>query len=250
MMAILSGFLGLLSGMLVNYLSDVLPIKRGFTRPICPYCFEKQPLLNYLFWPRRCPICQKHRPWRVWVVEFLFIGISLWLWLSPPEEIGTFLGMGLMLYFGVVVVIDIEHRLILHPVSWIGAALTLGIGWYLHGLRATLVGGIVGFGLMLGMYYFGMVFTRWLGRRRGATTTEEALGFGDVNLSGVLGLLLGWPGILAGLMVAVLLGGVVSLFYLLFMVITRRYQMFTAIPYGPFLVISAILLIFMRDILL
>ena len=129
------------------------------------------------------------------------------------------------------------------------AVLGLGVGWYLHGLVETLAGAAVGFSLMLGMYYIGVLFSRWLSRRRGETITEEALGFGDVNLSGILGLILGWPGILAGLTIAILLGGAVSLLYLLFMLTTRRYKMFTAIPYGPFLVMSAISLLFFKDYL-
>jgi leader peptidase (prepilin peptidase)/N-methyltransferase len=190
------------------------------------------------------------RPWRVWVVEAVFIAISLWLWTNPPDNIGYILGMLLMIYFGVVMVIDLEHRLILHPVSWVGAALSLGVGWHIHGLVPTLVGGAAGYGLMLGMYYFGILFTRFLGRKKGVQFAAEGLGFGDVNLSGVLGLLLGWPGILAGLFFAILLGGFVSLVYLIYMVLSRRYRMFMAIPYGPFLVLSAVFLIFFRDILI
>ena len=73
-----------------------------------------------------------------------------------------------------------------------------------------------------------------------------ALGFGDVNLAGVLGLLLGWPGIVLGLLLAILIGGVVSLVYLVVMAVLRRYHTFMAIPYGPFLIISAILLLYFQ----
>jgi leader peptidase (prepilin peptidase)/N-methyltransferase len=97
---------------------------------------------------------------------------------------------------------------------------------------------------MLLLYYFGDLFARWLARRRGQTLDEVALGFGDVNLSGVLGLMLGWPGIIVGLILAIFLGGIFSLLYLLGKIITRRYRTFMAIPYGPFLVASAILLLF------
>jgi len=110
----------------------------------------------------------------------------------------------------------------------------------------TLLGGAVGFGVMYGLYWFGDVFARWLARRRGELLTEVALGFGDVNLAGVLGLLLGWPGIVAGLLLAIIIGGVVSILYVILMVILRRYHTFMAIPYGPFMVISAILLLYFR----
>ena len=85
---------------------------------------------------------------------------------------------------------------------------------------------------------------------RGQPVEEDALGYRDVNLSGVLGLMLGWPGILAGLTIAILLGGTVSLLYLLVTMATRRYHAFTAIPYGPFLIAAAIALLFFRGYLL
>jgi prepilin signal peptidase PulO-like enzyme (type II secretory pathway) len=58
------------------------------------------------------------------------------------------------------------------------------------------------------------MFVRFINRRRMRTPEGEALGFGDVILGGVLGLLLGWPAIVLGLVVAFLLGGIFSLFYL------------------------------------
>ncbi|MBL7164131.1 MAG: prepilin peptidase [Anaerolineales bacterium] len=247
---IMAGFLGWLGGSVVNYLSDILPHKRRLVGPICLACGERQPWWNYLVWPRRCASCEAHRSIRIWIVEIIFIGASLWLWTSPPGGLGYWVGMTLLLYFGVVVVIDVEHRLILHPVSWAGALLGLGVGIWMHGLAPTLIGGAAGFGLMLALHSFGNLFARGMARLRGEPIDEVALGFGDVNLSGVLGLLLGWPGIVGGLLLAILLGGVVSLFYLLIMLIRRRYQVFTAIPYGPFLVASAILLLYFQESLL
>ncbi len=181
------------------------------------------------------------------MVEIIFVVSSLWMWNSPPENLGYWVGMTLLLYFGVVIVIDVEHRLIMHPVSWAGAILGLALGIWQHELRSTLIGGVVGFGLMFGLHLFGKLFARAMARIRGQSIDEVALGFGDVNLSGVLGLLLGWPGIVAGLVLAILLGGVISLFYLLVMLVLRKYKAFTAIPYGPFLVASAILLLFFKD---
>jgi leader peptidase (prepilin peptidase)/N-methyltransferase len=246
---LLFALMGWLGGMFVNYLSDVLPASRRLGSPVCVFCFETQPVWNYLLWPKRCPECQHRRPWRVWVVEALFLVISVWLWQSPPERMGYILGFVLFLYFGVVVVIDMEHRLILHPVSIAGGILCFGTGWLLHGLPATLIGGLAGFVIMLGLHYFGDLFARWLARRRGEILTEVALGFGDVNLSGVMGFLLGWPGIIAGLLLAILLGGLISLIYILFMLVTRRYRTFLAIPYGPFLVAGGVILIFFKDYL-
>ena len=139
---------------------------------------------------------------------------------------------------------DIEYRLILQPVSIFGAVVTLLIGIKLHGWLATLIGGAAGFVIMLFLYYLGELFARWVSKRRGQEIEEVALGFGDVNLSAVLGLLLGWPGITAGLILAIFLAGIFSGFYLLVAKLGKRYQQYTAIPYAPFLIIGSLLLIF------
>jgi leader peptidase (prepilin peptidase)/N-methyltransferase len=151
-------------------------------------------------------------------------------------------------YLGVVVLIDLEYRLIMHPVSIFGVALGLLVGTLRVGLLRSLVGGVAGFVIMWLFYQLGVLVIKLVNRRRGQPVNDVALGFGDVNLSGVLGLMLGWPLILVGLVVAVLVGGVVSLIYLLVMLITRKYQAFTALPYGPFLVLGAVLLIYFQEV--
>jgi prepilin signal peptidase PulO-like enzyme (type II secretory pathway) len=86
---------------------------------------------------------------------------------------------------------------------------------------------------MLALYWLAGVFIKIADRMRGKPVNDEALGFGDVNLSGVLGLFLGYPGIAGGLILAIFLGGGISLLYLLVMLALRRYKLFTAPPCGP-----------------
>jgi prepilin signal peptidase PulO-like enzyme (type II secretory pathway) len=146
-------------------------------------------------------------------------------------------------YFGLVAVIDIEHRLVLHPVSLVGAVLGAAVGVGLHGIGRTLAGGAAGFALMLALYWFGGVFAKWMARRRGEAIDEVALGFGDVNLAGICGLMLGWPGVFAGLVAGILLGGLASLIVIALQMIRKSYTPFTAIPYAPFLIIGTVILL-------
>ena len=234
--------LGWLAGTIINYLADVLPYTRRFSRPACLACTAAFPWRDYLLL-RPCSAGHK-RSLRTWIVLILAIAATLYTAFSPSPRLGFWAGWLLLTYFGVIAVIDIEHRLILHPVSLFGVALGAGYGVWLHGWQSTFLGGAAGFLIMLVLYWFGGLFANWLAKRRGQETDEVALGFGDVNLSGVLGLILGWPGITAGLVGAILLGGMVSLLVLLSMLFTRRYQAFVAIPYAPFLVLAAVLLLF------
>ena len=73
-----------------------------------------------------------------------------------------------------------------------------------------------------------------------AAISPDALGFGDVKLLGLIGLVLGWFGwgvLLAGVFLGLLTGAVVSLALLA----TRRAGWRTALPFGPPLMAGAVL---------
>jgi leader peptidase (prepilin peptidase)/N-methyltransferase len=235
--------LGWFSGWLVNYLADVLPVTRSFSHPACPHCQTPYPWGGYLFF-HNCVTCGTPRKVRPFVIQAVLTIIPVLLWIFPHPHFPFVLAYLLFIYLCLVFVIDLEHRLILHPVSLIGAVLGLVIGTYLHGLVTTLIGGAVGFGVMLAFYFIGELYVRFMAKKRGITTDEVALGFGDVNLSGILGLLLGWPLISVGLLFAVLAGGLISLVIILGMLIAKKYKAFTAIPYAPFLILSALFLLY------
>ncbi|MGD0877721.1 MAG: prepilin peptidase [Anaerolineales bacterium] len=240
---ILPILVGWLAGWLVNYLADVLPVTRSFSRPVCPHCQAPYRWGGYLFF-HPCITCGTPRKVRSFVMQAVLTITPVLLWIFPHPRFPFILAFILFIYLCLVFVIDLEHRLILHPVSLFGALLALGIGSYLHGIGSTLIGGVVGFGIMLVFYLIGEVYVRYMSKKRGISTDEVALGFGDVNLSGILGLLLGWPLISIGLLFAVLAGGLISLIIILGMLIAKNYKSFTAIPYAPFLILSALYLLY------
>ncbi len=235
--------LGWFSGAAVNLLADTLPATRRPWPPVCPRCGRRQAPGSALGIAAAYGLCGHARSWRSRLLPPLGAALTVYLWARPPRP-GFWAAWVLAAYFALVVVIDVEHRLILHPVSAAGALLGALLGVQRHGALSTLLGGAAGYALMLGLYALGGAFAAWAARRRGEPLDEVALGFGDVNLSGALGLLLGWPGVAAGLVLTILLGGLFSAGYVLWMLARRRYQAFAAIPYGPFLVLAAAWLLF------
>ena len=245
----ISIILGLLAGWLVNYLADVLPVTRRFSQPACPQCdapFEWQDYL--LLRP-----CQNGHPRqiRLWIVQIIILAASIYTWIKPPSKLGYFLGLILIIYFGTIFVIDLEHRLILHPTSIFGAALGLIVGAVAHGVLPTLLGGLGGLLIMLAFYGLGVLFTRVRAQRlleRGQEPDdEEALGSGDVILVTILGFIVGWPLIWLCLLYGILLGGLVSLFIVLWLVTSGKYKtsaLMTFIPYGPYFITTAALIIY------
>ena len=249
---------GWIAGLFVNYVSDVLPVTRRFSQTTCSHCQASFAWVDYLTL-HACRNCGTRRSLRTWIVQIVSIASFTYFWLFPPFGLGLPLSLIVLTYFGVIIVIDLEHRLILHPTSRVGAVLGLIVGTYLYskngdivsGLLTSVVGGIAGFGIMFGLYQLGTLVARFRSRKmRAAGQTEddeEALGFGDIFLTGVLGLMLGWPNIVLGITAGALVGGVIGLLALLGHLIQKRYSensLMTFIPYGPSLVLGAFYILY------
>lgn len=238
------GILGLFVGYLVNYVSDVLPLQRKLTLPICTHCAANYSWKDF-FLRSTCKSCGRTRPWRFYATLAAGLIFSILLWEFPPKEMGFGLGLLVLAYFGVVIIIDFEHRLILHIVSMVGAVLGLVTGTIRTNFPTAVVGGLVGLAIMLIFYWFGTLFARYRARKLGHDDGEEALGFGDVTISAVLGFMLGWPLIIYGLMIGIVAGGVISLLLVIFLIATRRYESMTIFTaYGPYLVLGAAMLMY------
>ena len=250
---LIPAILGWIAGFFVNYASDVLPITRRFSQPACLNCQTTFSWADYLTL-RACHHCRTRRSLRTWIVQITAIASFLYFWLFPPIGLGLSLGLIVLIYFGLIIVIDLEHKLILHPTSKAGAVLGLvtgtivfsKVGTVSSAILTSILGGLAGFGIMFILYQFGAFVARIRAKRMQAAGQgddgEEALGGGDVYLAGVLGLMLGWPNIILGLTYGVLIGGFVSLLAIIQLFVKRRYAgnaMMTFIPYGPSLILGA-----------
>jgi leader peptidase (prepilin peptidase)/N-methyltransferase len=153
--------------------------------------------------------------------------------------LGWSLGMsaGLVAWFilavsgAVLGYIDTRTRYLPSAIIWptyvlVGVALLVGAAatgeW--DALRRAVIAGAVGFA---GFYLMWRVF-------------PQGVGFGDVRLSGLLGLALGWIGwgeLVAGLYLGFFLGAVIGIVLRAARVLQRK-QMF---PFGPFMLVGALL---------
>lgn len=240
---ILAVFVGLLAGFLTNYFLDTLPFSRTNLMPHCVHCNQPMQWGRWLLF-HKCAACSQPRSARTTWMFIFYLLASILMYFFPPGMLGYWIGIGLLAYFGLVFVMDLEHHAIVFPVTILGAVIGLALGIYLWGLVPAIIGGLAGLGIMYLFYLFGRLFGRWMKKRRNIEMDEETLGFGDVTISGVIGFMLGWPQIIGGLILGILFGGLTSALIILISVIRKNYKPSLAIAYAPFLIMGAMVFLY------
>lgn len=226
---ILIALLGAAIGSFLNVIIDRLPVRQSLLFPPsrCPACgnrlgiLDLMPVLSYLCLRGRCRYCRESIPRRIlWVESATMAGFVFLLWrygLSPE--------LGIMCFYWalltVILVIGLERGLILDKIIYPAGAVALLINVFSRdlGLINSLLGG--GAGLLV------MVLPLTFGRR--------GLGWGDVKMAGLVGLMLGFPLVLVAMFLAVVAGGLLAGLLLLFKVIKRN----AAIAFSSFLAVAA-----------
>ncbi len=242
---------GLIGGMLVNLLADVLPREQWQWRPGgCPKCYSLlpawryAPVIGFLRLRGRCPQCGGRLPRRHFWVDLAAPTICLLvLWLVVTDRSAMLSTGALFAFYAVaaqalllIFIVDLEHHLILDIVTYPSAAglLAMGLAVNHRVLFFMLVGAVIAGGL------FGLLY---LGARLLYHT--DALGLGDVKLAVLVGLLIGWPQIMPALFYGCLSGAAAGMVLL----ITRKADRQTMIPLGTGLSLGAFLALFLAPLL-
>lgn len=238
------GFIGgICVGSFLNVCIDRLPRGQSIVNPPshCPTCGRKLkrieliPLVSYLWLRGRCRSCGTGIPRRVIGVE-LGTGL-LFAFLSFSYGLGVeFLvpAVGACLFL-VLAVIDLEHGLILNKIVYpaIGISLLLSPFWPSLGFARPFLGGT---GMLYsalssisgGLIFAGLLFVI-------ALIWSGGMGWGDVKMAALIGLIVGFPYVLMAMMLSFISSGVIAILLLALRVRSRK----EAIPFGPFLSLGA-----------
>jgi leader peptidase (prepilin peptidase)/N-methyltransferase len=252
---------GILAGGVVNALADDLPARRN---PRLPHYPDNTPrpvtawlgLTAFLLGQRTSSDGAK-LSLRYPITEVLTAGLMvLTLLVTQGKEFSTLQVVFWLIYmaiFVLITVIDIEHKLILFVVIIPSAILAildslLTPSHATPGLRDALIGGAAGFVIFFILYNGGFLFTYVMGMLRGQPIKEVAFGYGDVMLSTVSGLILGWQAWIFATFITVFLGAFGALVYIFTrQFLGKKYSAFTAIPYGPYIVIGTLFMLLFRS---
>jgi leader peptidase (prepilin peptidase)/N-methyltransferase len=227
------GLAGLLVGSFLNVVIWRVPRKQSVVRPRshCPSCDTELsppdlvPVVSWLRLRGRCRACHESIPVRYPLVE---VGSGI-LFAAVAARFGAewYLPVYLLMAAALLAisVIDLEHYIvpnrIVYPVGFVtiplfAAAALIGGSW--EPLTRALLGGVVAFAFLFVLHFI----------------QPRGMGFGDVRLSFLLGMYLGWLGwweVVLGLFLGFLFGAVLGVV----LMAARNRSRKQHIPFAPFL---------------
>lgn len=239
-------------------------------RSFCPSCkhqlaaVDNIPLLSWLWLRAKCRYCRVPISVRYPLVEAAtgaLFGFAVWRTLLEHHtlhEAGAWITCAAILVMVVVLLpialIDLDLTVIPDELSLGGLLVFLPLSahagiqkfgltdkldpmifsalqWppWLNSMASAAATGIAAAAIL---WAFG-VFGKIIFRKRAEEMGGEAMGFGDVKLMLLLGVMLGWPKLVIGFFIAVLLGSSIGL-------TLRMTRKQIAVPFGPFLATGAL----------
>src|SRR5881398_2767040 len=258
--------LGACIGSFLNVCIHRLPQDEAVLRPAsrCPRCAtpiawrDNIPLRSWLLLGARCRACRTPIPARYPLVEAATGALAVLALArfgpSAAAAVAFLFTAALLL----VTFIDLDHRFIPDEVSLPGVVVGLASA-FLPGRVASLdalLGVLIGGGVL---WTVAWGYERWTG--------VEGMGYGDVKLLAMIGAFLGWQAVPAVLVVASLTGSLAGMTLIAvrgggrggrrvvrrlgpraLLPFARRAARRTAIPFGPFLALGAMLALYLPDL--
>ena len=239
-------------------------------RSFCPHCkhtlvwTDLFPVFSFLFLGGKCRYCKKKISWQYPLVELatgvIFLLIFLVSLRTSPQAsvaiqgmcakpldcfVAPLLAMTFLFYVTsaliIVFIYDLKHYIIpdkvLFPAIGIVAVYRIFenlviLNWALNSnfkfqisnftsLFGYLLAAVIASGFFLAIFL---------------VTRGRGMGFGDVKLAVLMGLLLGLPNVLAALFLAFFFGAIIGVILMIFGKKSAGWRMKSEIPFGPFLI--------------
>ncbi len=235
---------GTMLGSFLNVCIYRLPRRESVVWPgsHCPRCKEpipfwhNIPILSFLVLGGKCARCKEHIPLTYPLVEFLTGFLMVFTWHHFGFSLAFLHYSTLLLFLLPISFIDIDTKLILNVLTMPGLLVGLALSLFSNdiSLQQSIVGVLVGGGFLWAVGIVG----EWLFK-------QESMGGGDVKLGAMIGAFIG-PKVLIALFMA---------FFLALPVIAigmgiKQLRFGSKIPFGPFICLSAFIVVFFGQFLL
>lgn len=240
--------LGAAVGSFLNVVADRLPLGRSILFPAshCPECKyrlsyrDNIPIFSYLWLKGRCRNCGVAIPKRLFWVE---LGVGL-LFAFLYWHYGLVWELAFAAFFCcifiILLVIDLERGILPNKLIYPSMLLVLVLA-----AAGSIFGFEPGYTANLGFKFWGVdavvggaIFSCFLFIV--VLASRGGMGWGDVKLAALIGLVIGFPLVFVAMFLAFVGGGLVAVILLLLKVKKRR----DAIPFGPFMSLAAMATMF------
>ena len=242
--SILLFIIGSVLGSFYTVLATRLPLKRSIVKPRshCDNCgkvlkvWELIPILSYLILRGKCSKCHQHIDPTSTIVE-LFLGTTFTLsYLYYGFSIEFYLLLIILSLIAIIFVSDFKYMVILDSPLIVAVLLIIGLKIYYVGFTETIYYvcyGLITFAVMYLFKIFGdLVFKK------------ESLGGGDIKLSFLFGLILGWQLGLLTIAIGAFLAFPIALY------VTLKKEKSSEIPFGPYLILGLLVVFFFGEYIL
>mgnify|MGYP001592949827 CR=1 FL=1 len=233
--------IGLAIGSFLNVLIDRLPLGESvvWDRSKCDDCkktlrwWELIPVISFILLGARCNRCHKKLNIRYPVVEiitgagFAYFGGVISSSVSLVAVLVVFSAL-LVIFFS-----DWKYQIIPDSMVIFGSIAALVMVIY---ISPSLLLPRIAVGLLSSLFFGAL----WL------ITQGRGMGMGDVKLVFLLGILLGFPGIIIALYGAFLTGAIVGVI----LVVARKKSFKSSVAFGPFLVFGTLIALIGKDYIL
>lgn len=235
--AILFFVLGTVLGSFFNVIGLRVPKKIAFTndRSYCPNCkkqltwYELIPVISFAIQKAKCRNCGKKISTIYPIIELATGFLFLFSYLQIGLELELITALVMMSMLMIIVVTDMSYMLIPNkillfflPLLVIMRVVSPLDPWY-----NAIIGAIAGYVLVAIIIIL----------------SKGGMGAGDMKLLGVLGIVLGLGNVLLTFFIAALLGALIGVVLMTLQKVKRR----QAIPFGPYIVVAAIITYFYGD---
>lgn len=236
------GVIGLCVGSFLNVMIARIPKDMSLWTPNshCPQCqrslrwCDNIPFLSYVTLKGQCRYCRGRISPRYPLVEIVTSLLSMLI--AFHFGVSAEMASALLLTWGLIALafIDLEHLLlpdaITLPLLWLG--LLLSVFHLFTTPENAIIGAITGYLSLWSVYWIFKIVTH-----------KEGMGYGDFKLLAVLGAWLGWQ----ALPFIVLFSSTIAVVVGLSLIILKKQDRNTPIPFGPFLALAGVCALLFGD---
>src|SRR5574340_78689 len=206
-------------------------------RSACVHCghkitaLENIPLMSYILLGGRCSQCRTSISLRYPAVELLTALISGYVAWHFGYGLAAFAALIFSWTVIVLAFIDMDTQLLPDDITvpFIWAGLLVNLAGIFTNIQSAVMGAVAGYIALWSIYWaFKLI------------TGKEGMGYGDFKLLAAIGAWLGWQMLPLVILFSSFVGGITGIF----LIILKKHQRSTTIPFGPYLAGGGLIALF------